>query len=156
MNKFFLLIILFLFVMFLGCKENTNEPINIKYSGITKTGANNPNPIGDIDLDDWKSLPEVGAEVFPAYPNPTNGYTRFQFKCTDNDSVIVALDDPVENKYSIVYSKKIIAGYYSLDLSLTYGAITQQRKDGIVRLFFTVVRNGKNYKTYGDIEFKWK
>ena len=146
-------------VVFSGCKKATTEPPTTPqnpYTGITQTGPGGPAVIGNWDQDDWLRIVPSAIQVWvsPAFPNPTDGKFTMQYESYGPDSVIAYIDDWPNNKKIQVLNQRITAGVVNKVIDLTEGYGYLQRKEGIVRLFFSVVRGNKTYTTYGDIEYK--
>ena len=146
-------------LIYSGCKHETTEPPSTSqdpYTGITVTGPDGPTVIGNWDQNDWLRIIPSSIQVWvsPAFPNPTDGKFTMQYESYGTDSVIVYIDDWPNNKKIQVLNQTITAGVFNqvIDLNEGYGYL--QRKEGIVRLFFSVVRGNKTYTTYGDIEYK--
>jgi len=151
-----------LFVMLavlVGCKHQTTAPIvtpQDPYTGITETGPDGPTVIGNWDQDDWLRIVPSSIQVWvsPAFPNPTDGKFTMQYESYGTDSVIAYIDDWPNNQKISVLNQTVTAGVTNQVIDLTAGYGYMQRKEGIVRLFFSVVRGNKLYTTYGDIEYK--
>ena len=146
-------------VIFSGCKHNTTEPPATPqdpYTGISVTGPDGPAIIGNWDQSDWLRIVPSSIQVWvsPAFPNPTDGKFTMQYESYGTDSVIAYIDDWPNNKKIQVLNQTITAGVVNQVIDLTQGYGYLQRKEGIVRLFFSVVRGNKTYTTYGDIEYK--
>jgi hypothetical protein len=146
-------------LIYSGCKHATTEPPSTPqdpYTGITVTGPDGPAVIGNWDQNDWLRIVPSSIQVWvsPAFPNPTDGKFTMQYESYGTDSVIVYIDDWPNNKKIQVINQSITAGVYNQVIDLTEGYGYLQRKEGIVRLFFSVVRGNKTYTTYGDIEYK--
>ena len=151
-----------LFLLFISCDDNGIENSEV-YSGITETASDSPDPIGNIDPDDWLvpppdtgivHIPMVYA-AWPAFPNPANRFTTFQFAVPQSDSVVIWIDDRPQNKITTLVSEYKTAGLYSIQIDLLYGDSSLVRKEGIIRLFFSIPSN-TNFKTvHGDIQFKY-
>ncbi len=162
MKVYILLFVSLLFWFSISCNDNPvdNEEI---YSGITETAPDSPTPIGNIDPDDWLyPPPDTGIvhtpllyAAWPAFPNPTNRYTTFNYAVPKYDSVVVWIDDKPENKKTTLVSGYRNAGVYSIQVDLLYGNGTLNRKEGIIRLFFSVPSNPSFKTVHGDIEFKY-
>jgi hypothetical protein len=159
MNKMFISLLFLILIIISGCKKETtappSEPQN-PYTGITVTGPDGPANIGNWDQDDWLRIVPSSIQVWvsPAFPNPTDGKFTMQYESYGTDSVIAYIDDWPNNKKIQVLNKSITAGVYNQLIDLTEGYGYLQRKEGIVRLFFSVVKGNKTYTTYGDIEYK--
>jgi hypothetical protein len=146
-------------LIYSGCKHAATEPpstLQDPYTGITVTGPDGPTVIGNWDQNDWLRIVPSSIQVWvsPAFPNPTDGKFTMQYESYGTDSVIVYIDDWPNNKKIQVLNQTITAGVYNQVIDLTEGYGYLQRKEGIVRLFFSVVRGNKTYTTYGDIEYK--
>jgi hypothetical protein len=145
-------------LIYSGCKHATTESPSTPqdpYTGITVTGPDGPAVIGNWDQNDWLRIVPSSIQVWvsPAFPNPTDGKFTMQYESYGTDSVIVYIDDWTNNKKIQVLNQTITAGVYNQVIDLTEGYGYLQRKEGIVRLFFSVVRGNKTYTTYGDIEY---
>ncbi len=159
------IILFFLSLLFLlinSCDDNPIDNLDI-YSGITETAPDSPTPIGNIDPDDWLIPPldtgivhiPTGYGAWPVFPNPVNRFTTFQFSVPQSDSVVIWIDDRPQNKKTILVSEFKTAGLYRLQIDLLYGDSLLVRKEGIIRLFFSIPSNA-NFKTvHGDIQFKY-
>ena len=141
-----LIIIMIFVLLILSCSETPTEP-EIKYSGITETSSAGPEPIGNIDPDDWYYHPTsinepVQFSVAPAYPNPANRYTTLHFTIPKVDSVKVWLHDPMRDKEVILINQHLHAGTYEMQIDLLCLIDTTENcenysnlKEGIVRVF---------------------
>ncbi|NIP26937.1 MAG: hypothetical protein GWO38_24755, partial [Phycisphaerae bacterium] len=90
-------------LLLLSCGDSIN------ITGITETDETGPEPIGNIDEDDWCSNSEEGWALLPAYPNPTNGEVSIQFQINrrfwvklqiinkDEKVVRLLIEDKIEN-----------------------------------------------------------
>ncbi len=155
-----LLVISFLFTLNNCSKDNPVEPES-KYSGITHTGEGGPEPIGEVDPDDWFygndstisgiSIP-AGYCVWPAYPNPTARYTTIKIALTRQDSVKVWIDDPMSNKKTVIVNRNLLAGVHEFLVDLNYGDDNFVRKTGIVRVFFDFFSISDIPLIHGDIQ----
>ncbi len=87
------------------------DALNI--TGITETDETGPEPIGNVDEDDWCSNSTTGGTtewaIFPAYPNPTNGevtiriflnhrfWVKLQIINKDDKVIRILLEDKIED-----------------------------------------------------------
>jgi len=147
-------ITLFLLII-VGCKTKINEPIISKdpYTGITETGSDSPDIIGNFDPDDWKfpaDTNKISLKIFPAYPNPTNGIFNFAFQIPQMDSISIYIDDWPNNRIIQIKNNWMNAGSYYITINLKTGFENIQRKEGIVRLFFKMKKAA--FSTY-DIDY---
>lgn len=161
MRIFYKSVILLMFILFASCNDNSLMS-ELFYSGITETDEVG-NLIGNFDQDDWRFPPASNSPLspltsyamWPAYPNPTNRFFTFRYAIPEASSIVVWLDDKPENKKTTIVSKDCYAGVYSIKVDLLYGNNSLKRKEGIVRLFFSIPGN-TNFKTiHGDILFKY-
>lgn len=153
--------IAFLFLTFASCSEdNPTEPVK-NYTGITRTSEVSPEPIGEIDPDDWYYEPDTSGSgnvipmklsVFPAYPNPTTRFTRIRIAIPQQDSVKVWIDDPMSNKETVIVNHKLNAGVYEFQVDLNYGDDNFIRKPGIVRAFIDFINISDVPLIHGDIQ----
>lgn len=154
------LIILLLFLMNNCSEDNPIEPEK-KYSGITRTSSASPDPIGEIDPDDWYYEPDTSSSgtsipmklsVFPAYPNPTTRYTTIRIATPQQDSIKIWIDDPMSSKQTIIVNKVLYAGVYEFQVDLNYGDDNFDRKTGIVRAFVDFTNVKDLPVIHGDIQ----
>jgi hypothetical protein len=117
--------------MLSGCNKENPVEVEKGFTGITETGPDGPEPIGNIDPDDWllqfdyspnDTTPAVlSLSVDPVYPNPTQRFTTLSFAIPTSDSVVIWLEDKPEGKDTILLSSKLKAGIYTLLIDLFYG-----------------------------------
>lgn len=161
--------IAFFFLAFVSCnEENPTEPAK-NYTGITRTSEASPDPIGEVDPDDWyystdtsdtvpsDSLGPVDVlpaklSVYPAYPNPTTRYTRIRISLPQQDSVKVWINDPMSNKETVIVNRTLNAGVYEFQVDLNYGEDNFIRKPGIVRAFIDFINISDVPLIHGDIQ----
>lgn len=163
MKKYLLLTVVCFAAVIISCKETVETEEDLTFKGITETNENGE-LIGEKDSGDWLEqwnyqVKDSGGSyipfiysVKPAYPNPTKRFATLRYSVPFDDSVHIELDDIVMNKKTVLLSKKIKAGYYSLYIDLKYGNPELVRKDGLVRLYFRVPTKEKFPLVYGDIK----
>ncbi|MFA5806233.1 MAG: hypothetical protein WC879_16475 [Melioribacteraceae bacterium] len=111
MKKYFVVPLIGM-LLIISCKDSSVEP-ELVYSGITVTNESGPEPIGNIDLDDWLQqwdyvddidLIPTSYTVYPAYANPTKRFSKLRFALAKSDSVVIVLDDKDLNRKTTVLS----------------------------------------------------
>jgi len=152
MNKYDTAILLFVLfitiaVILISCKDTTTGPE--PFSGITETGDISPEPIGNVDPDDWKCIsdcpkpgePDTSSYMLPAYtcpspayPNPATRTCTFYYSLATKDSVVVTLNDKPEHVIMTLVAQKQLAGWYSVSIDLS------GLEPKIYRLYFIVIR----------------
>ena len=144
-------------ILILSCSDSGTNPSN-EFSGITRTGEGSPDPIGEIDPDDWLlpgDIPSVGLPieyyVMPAYPNPCNHSTTIQFSVAQRDSVNIWVDDKPEGEIILIMNSVLNPGVYSVNVDLSEPS---NRKEGILRFYFDFPLNPDFEEVHGDILFK--
>jgi len=150
-----LIIIMIFVLLILSCSETPTEP-EIKYSGITETSSAGPEPIGNIDPDDWYYHPTsinepVQYSVAPAYPNPATRGSTLSFVLPQLDTIKIWIHDPMRNKEAILFDQEFTSGYYSINLDFQYGDSTLTPIEGIVRVFIKF-NNKEIPLIHGDIQ----
>ncbi|KAF0139969.1 MAG: hypothetical protein FD122_2870 [Stygiobacter sp.] len=163
MKKYLVLLIVFFTAFIISCKDSILTDEDLAFKGIMETNEKGE-LIGEVDNEDWLeqwNYPEKDSNgnmipltysVKPAYPNPTKRFTTLRYSVPFDDSVHIELDDRVMNKKTVLLSKKMKAGYYSLYVDLKYGNPELVRKDGLVRLYFRVPTKEKFPLVYGDLK----
>ncbi|MEW6511967.1 MAG: hypothetical protein AB1428_13530 [Bacteroidota bacterium] len=142
-------------VVSLCCTDLGTEPD--LFSGITETGPSGPQPIGKIDIDDWRqiSLCDPPDSIYnfqrcvfvaAAYPNPASGGSNFQFTIPGWDSVVITLNDRPDHAIDWVARRRIPPGTHQFSVPLT------GLEPKLYRLYFSVIRPPQVWTTYGDIE----
>jgi hypothetical protein len=159
MKRYFVLL-LFVLMLLIGCKDSSTES-ELVYDGVTRTNENGFEPIGNIDKDDWLgqydlitdevSVP-VSYAVYPAYPNPTNRYSKVRFALPKSDSVVIVLDDKILNKKTTILSQKLAVGIHEITIDLKYGNSEMKREEGIARLYFQIPSLKNFPQVHGDIK----
>ncbi len=131
MKKYLVLLIVFFTAFIISCKDSILTDEDLAFKGIMETNEKGE-LIGEVDNEDWLeqwNYPEKDSNgnmipltysVKPAYPNPTKRFTTLRYSVPFDDSVHIELDDRVMNKKTVLLSKKINAGYYSLYMDLKY------------------------------------
>lgn len=159
MKKNFLLL-LFVMIQLISCNDASVGP-ELFYDGITETNEEGPEPIGKIDKDDWLeqydlvtdgiSLP-ISYSIYPAYPNPTNRYSRVRFTLPKSDSVVIVLDDRALNKKTTILSQKLAAGIHEIMIDFKYGNSEMKRDETVTRLYFEIPTLNSFPNVHGDIK----
>ena len=152
----FILLLIFTIITITGCtEEKSTEPESKNtFTGITETSQFGPDPIGNIDEDDWKPIDEIGFKIFPAYPNPTDYRFVIRFSLQESATVKIVLDDKPMNIANTITNRKYPEGVSQLYVDALYGSPEQIRNEGIMRVYITVTTEDKEYSTYGDVEYK--
>jgi len=135
--------------------SNDNPGYPSPFSGITHTLEGGPEPVGEVDPNDWKSIPQVGLVVYPAYPNPTDPFSHLKFTLNQKLFVKVELDDPVNRKIITYDERQLEPGTYQIYIDFNYEPF-QRPLDTIVRINIYAEKDGAQYSTYGDIRVIWK
>jgi hypothetical protein len=158
--KKYLVILLFGMLLLISCNDTSVDP-ELDYNGITETNDSGPEPIGNIDKDDWLeqydlirdgiSIP-LSYAVYPAYPNPTTRFSKLRFALPKSDSVLIILDDKAINKRTTIFTQKLAAGIHEITIDLFYGDPEMKREEGIVRLFFQIPTLKTFPQVHGDIK----
>jgi hypothetical protein len=149
------LIILFALLIISCSEDNPTEPKK-NYTGITRTSEDSPDPIGEIDSDDW--YPDTSGNglstysVLPAYPNPTTRYTKIRICTPEHNSIKIWIDDPMSNKQTIIVDRVLNAGVHEFKVDLYYGDDNYERKIGVVRAFIDFVKIADIPLIHGDIQ----
>ena len=158
--KYTVTLILVSFFIVQACSESISDPSKI-YLGITETGPAGPEPIGNIDHDDWLeqfdysvvdgTIP-LSYSVSPAYPNPTTRYCNLRFAVPMSDSVVIILDDRALDKTTTILSERLNPGTYNILIDLNYGDDFLIRDESIVRLYFYIPTISVFPEVHGDIK----
>ena len=147
--------------LLIGCSENSPNESEKNYSGITRTSADNPEPVGEIDPDDWYYQPDTSAggvtipttySVWPAYPNPTTRYTTVRFSMPQLGKIKIWIDDPMANKETIILDDTYSPGIHEKTIDLFYGNDNYDRKEGIIRAFIDFISASEIPLIHGDIQ----
>jgi len=146
----------------MGCNDDSpSENEERKYTGITRTGPDDPTPLGIIDPDDWYFNPDSSAIynsfiVFPAYPNPSCNHTILTIRLPRATYTKIWMDNPMVDKETILLDRLLEAGGHAIQVNLLVGDNNDLLVEGIVRVFFEF----DSLKTYpllhGDIEISKK
>jgi hypothetical protein len=151
-------------VILISCDDGPTEP-KPKYTGITETSASGPEPIGEVDPDDWL-IPEsdtsdrcgIGAPtsfgVYPAYPNPTDRSTNIKFTLPVKDSVVIWVDDADENKEINVLSKTLPPGTHQLTIDFEDSTAFKVKYERILRVFVETPVNDTIPTVHGDVKYE--
>jgi hypothetical protein len=149
-------------IAIISCSD-INSPIKKIFSGITETGQDGPEPIGNIDTTDWllrfdyntndSSLSRYTISVPPAFPNPTTRYTTLRYMLPTIDSIKIWLEDEFGNK-SILKSEYVLAGVHNEKIDLLFDKEGNERNNGIYRIYFKVVTRPKVPLVKGDVELR--
>jgi len=162
---YFLLISTFSF----SCKNNNTIQPEITFEGITETSDKGPEPIGNIDPDDWKammncsSIPKIGninnsdtvgpvvtipkcTKIYPVYPNPANKSFAVNFSLNEADSVFVTLNSSPSNVVKELVKQRLMAGAYSITVN------GSDLSPGIYRIYIFVYRASDVLTSYGDVK----
>ena len=158
MRRLILSSFVLLLLIAIGCKTKLTGPEPpVIYSGITNTGPDSPDPIGNIDPDDWYYPKDSTAQAYfyvrPAFPNPTGGWATLRYNLPTDETVKIWLDDPILKRTTILVNTLKRAGNYSISIDPSYhdSTLSHTRPDGIFRLFIQVTSNTKYPIVHGDI-----
>ncbi len=146
-------LIILLIILLLNCGDSFN------ITGITETDESGPDPIGNVDENDWCSDRVIGFALFPAFPNPTNGELSIQFQISspfwvklqiiNNDKKIVRL--LIEDNIEAGENTKRAPGTYQIRWDARDDS-GNRVKDGFYRVEFFL--NGGEFQCHGDIEIR--
>ena len=172
-NFLIVLIIPCLAVIF-SCKEKSTET-SIPFQGITETSSAGPDPIGNIDPDDWRPMmncssnPKIASllltdrarndsvirvdipsctKIYPAYPNPASKSFTIEFSLSGADSVVLTLNSTPSTVIKNLAQRRFVAGTYS------YYVDGSDLAPAIYRLYITVYRQSDVLSSYGDIQIQ--
>jgi hypothetical protein len=155
-----------------SCTEKstqTSEP----FEGITETSSIGPDPIGNIDTDDWRPLMDCSSnpkidhaillqsskgdtviqvqvpyctKIFPAYPNPANKSFSINFSINETDSVVVTLNSTPTTIVNVLFQRRASAGMYSIIID------GKELQPALYRIYITVFRQADVLHSYGDVQ----
>ncbi len=141
------LFILLAFALMAGCREDLGVPppeLPAPYSGITSTDGNGS--VLSVDTADWKPIDALGTFVNPAFPNPCTTNFNFIFRLAAADSIVITLNAAPSAVVEVIASGRFGQGQFQV-----IGDVASL-SPGIYRVYFTVVRGGALYTTYGDVQ----
>jgi len=149
-NKYILII----FTLF-ACKKDTS-PISINFSGISETDEYNL--VLNDDPDDWQPRCTSGISgnycMLPAFPNPTDSVITFLFYLNQPAEVSIEIYDKPNHEIDLIESANYPIGFNKIQSCVkdVYGNLLE---NGLYRVYFRYNINGKDYKSYGDIEIRY-
>lgn len=139
-------------LLLLSCGDSIN------ITGITETQETGPEPVGNIDDDDWCSNSEEGWALLPAYPNPTNGQVSIEFQINRRFWVKMQIINKDKKVVRLLIDDKIQNGEDAKRAPGVYKVIWDARddkgnrvKNGFYRVEFFL--DGE-FKCHGDIQIK--
>jgi hypothetical protein len=149
-------------------KNNVADPpagITTPFTGITETAPTGWDPIGKIDLDDWKPMMNCPSspknlvindttiaqlppctKINPVYPNPANKNFTISFSLNEQDSVVITLNSGSSNIVKELLKERLAAGTHALQVN---GSDLQS---AIYRIYITVFRQSDVLSSYGDVQ----
>ncbi|HVZ38848.1 MAG TPA: hypothetical protein VHI13_06200 [Candidatus Kapabacteria bacterium] len=101
--------------------------------------------IGDAS-DDWQPIADVCAEFPAAYPNPASSSSTLNIRLCQQDNVRVWVESAPGVNYQIVQRGVMQAGQYTLTMDWSSAPA------GIYRCYLEIERDGRTYRTYGDVK----
>jgi hypothetical protein len=155
--------------LIVSCKKNNvaDPPAGITtpFAGITETAPTGWDPIGKIDLDDWKPMMNCPSspkdsvindttivqlptctKINPVYPNPANKNFTISFSLNEQDSVVITLNSGPTSIVKELLKERLAAGQYSIAVN---GSDLQP---AIYRVYITVFRQSDMFSSYGDVQ----
>ena len=161
--------------LIVSCKKNNvaDPPAGITtpFTGITETAPTGPEPIGNVDPDDWKPLmncpsnPKIlhvsspvysvrndttqlppCTKIYPAYPNPASKSSTIYFSLNERDSVVITPNSTPTNVMKELIKQRLAAGTYAIQVN---GSDLQP---AIYRVYITVFRQSDVLSSYGDVQ----
>jgi hypothetical protein len=160
MSKYGYVILFIILLILVNCTD-INSPNQLKFSGITETSENGPEPIGNIDSTDWlprfhyftgdSTLGVYSISVKPAFPNPTTRYTTLEYLIPAMDSIGIWIIDKYGNK-SVIKSEYMKAGRFEEKIDLLYDTKGNMRSPDTYRIFFKVFTREEVPLVKGDVK----
>jgi hypothetical protein len=146
----FIISFLLSFLAFYTCSDSDSIDNPFDYSGFTHTLEGGPDPVGFIDPDDWKPIDEINFIPAPAYPNPADSLSHIQFTISYPSGIHILVHDPKSNKRVTLVQDTLLAATHIAIIDLK----PFKERPTLVRVFFYLTYENKNYTTYGDIKLE--
>ena len=143
-----------LFLVILIFMLNCGDSLNI--TGITETDETGPDPIGNIDENDWCPPQHSGTGeviriedgLYPAYPNPTNNGTILLFEIGQSTRVKLQIINKHKKVVRLLVDEIKNAGLFTVQWNLR-DENGEKVKNGFYRVQFFI--DGE-FKCHGDIQ----
>ncbi len=125
-----------------------SDSLNI--TGITETDETGPDPIGNIDENDWCPNLQDGVAFLPAYPNPATESISFQYKLASLFRVKLQLINKQKNVVRLLIDELQQAGTHVVRWDLL-----NDQGNGVKNGFYRAqLLIDAEFKCQGDIEIK--